>query len=292
MMQMQLYRRVPQGWAVLAVLGMVLMVGSSEARAQDEKKVGWFDEAELSLVATDGNAEAETLGFTNTLRRVWEDAEFSLKASGLRAESTTRTLRAVLEPSGTVRVFDESNTDLTAEHYSLSGRYRRQISERFFWFAGLGWERNEFAGFDPRISAEGGVGHQWFKTEKASFRTDYAVTYTHQEDVVPTPGRSEDFAGVRFAWDYRRQLTPSTEYTNTLQVDENLDDTSDLRADLNQAIAVAINKKLALKVSLQLLFDNQPAVEAVPIEPALEDVVLVELEELDSTLKVALVVHF
>jgi len=55
---------------------------------------------------------------------------------------------------------------------------------------------------------------------------------------------------------------------------------------------VAISERLALKVSLQLLYDNQPAVEAVPIEPALEDVVLVELEELDSTLKVALVVHF
>ena len=289
---MQRCGRVLRLLGILTILGMAILGIPSGAWAQDEKVLGWFDEAELSLVATDGNAEAETLGFKNTLRRVWEEAEFELKASGLRAESTTRTLRAVLEPSGMVRVFEESNTALTAEQYAVSGRYRHDISERLFWSAGAGWERNEFAGFDNRYSAQGGVGHQWFDNEKASFRTDYALTYTRQEDLVPTPGRSEDFLGLRFGWSYRRQLTASTEYTNGLTVDENLDDTADLRADLDQAIAVAISERLALKVSLQLLYDNQPAVEAVPVEPLLADAVLVELEELDSTLKVALVVKF
>ncbi len=277
------------GGLCLAICGCL----ATGLQAQEETtELGWFDEAELSLVATNGNAEAETLGFKNTLRRVWEEAEFTLKASGLRAESTTRRLRAVLEPSGGVGVFEENTSELTAENYALSGRYHHELTEALFWFVSAGWERNEFAGFANRYSAQGGVGHRWFEREKAGFRTDYSLTYTRQEDLVPTPERAEDFVGARFALEYRRQLTASTQYTNSLTVDENLEDTSDLRAELDQAIAVAISQRLALKVRLRLLYDHQPAVQAVSVEPALTDTVLVELEELDSTLQVALVVKF
>jgi hypothetical protein len=71
--------------------------------------------------------------------------------------------------------------------------------------------------------------------------------------------------------------------------------TDDLRLDTTNALAVATTDRLALKVSLQLLFDNEPAFAAVPIAgaaPPAPTTLLVELEDLDSILTAALVVSF
>ena len=49
----------------------------------------------------------------------------------------------------------------TAENYYLRGRYDRNITERFFWYGGVGWDRNEFAGIKNRMTVFGGVGNLW-----------------------------------------------------------------------------------------------------------------------------------
>ncbi len=114
--------------------------------------------------------------------------------------------------------------------------------------------------------------------------------------MVEAPGGSDTFLGIRLSWDFFKKLTATTSYTNVFIVDENLDDTSDLRADLDQSLAVAISPRLALKVSLRLLYDNQPSLEALPLflpdgSPSGESV-LVELDELDAIFTSALVINF
>lgn len=257
-----------------------------------EEGTGWKDKAELSYVVTSGNAESSTIGFKNTLTRAWDRSAFTLKAGGIRVETTTTTREALGTPDDfTVDETDDSAT--TAENYYLNGRYDRKITDRFFWYAGGGWDRNRFAGVDNRYVATGGVGNIWFDTDDRKFRTDYAVTFTDQEDVV---GGSESFVGARFSWEYLNKLGQNTEYENILVIDENLDDTSDLRADWTNAVAVSMNSRLALKVALQLLYDNEPSFVEVPLFSApgvpAGETVLAELDDLDSIFTVALVINF
>lgn len=278
------------GLASLFLAAVPPLFGQEEEAA--EATSPWTDVAEVSYVATGGNAEAETLSLRNTLAREWERAQFTLEAVALRAENTTLDPIAVGAP-GSFSVDERSRTELTAERYLLRGRYERSLTERRFWFAGGGWERNEFAGIANRFFAQGGVGNVWFDDDVSHFKTDYALTFTDQENVV---GGSESFAGVRFAWDYLRQLTPTTEYANLLILDGNADETSDYRADMINSIAVAMSDRLALKVSLQLFYDNLPSLRAVPLVGAdgvpTGETVNISLDELDSVFNVALVVNF
>ena len=46
-------------------------------------------------------------------------------------------------------------------------------------------------------------------------------------------------------------------------VDENVEDTEDLRVDWINSLTVSLSERLAFKTSLQLLFDNQPALLSV-----------------------------
>jgi len=74
-----------------------------------------------------------------------------------------------------------------------------------------------------------------------------------------------------------------------------LDDTEDYRADLVNTISVAMSKRLALKASFQLLFDNRPALTDIPLiggDSLDGSRVLVELDNLDSVLMVSLVTNF
>jgi putative salt-induced outer membrane protein YdiY len=264
--------------------------------AGKEAPAGWSDKGELSYVVTGGNAETSTVGFKNTLGRAWERSGFELKAGGIRAESTTTTRTAVGPSNTNFSVVEESTTDLTAENYFLNGRYDRKISEHVFWFAGAGWDRNRFAGVENRYAGVGGIGNIWVDSERVKFRTDYSATFTRQNDVVENPDAKEDFAGARLSSKLEVKFGQNGTYGNDTVIDENLDDTSDLRADMTNWVAVSMSTHLALKVSLQLLYDGQPSFAAIPREfplgTATGETVLVELDDLDTIFTTSLVLNF
>ena len=234
----------------------------------------------------------ETLSLRNTLVREWAEAVLTIEAAALRAENTTRSPVAVGDPTS-FTIDENKQTALTAESFLLRGRYERSLSKSRYWFVGAGWERNEFAGIADRLTALGGVGNVWFEGDDAHFKTDYAISFTDQKDLV---GGSESFAGVRLGWDYLRRLSATTTYVNLLLVDLNADETSDYRADMINSIAVSMSERLALKVSLQLLYDHLPSLTEVPLVGVdgaeTGNTVLVPLDDLDSVFNVALVVSF
>jgi putative salt-induced outer membrane protein YdiY len=258
----------------------------------------WSDAAEFGYVATAGNAQSTTLGFKNTLGRKWERSSFEVKTGGVRVSATTTTRTAVGPGPASFGVVEEKDTALSAENYFLNGRYDRTISGSVFWFAGGGWTRNRFAGVENRYEATGGIGNVWMDTDRAKFRTDYALSYTREDDVIRAPGVRDTFAGFRFSWKYEHRLGGTTTYGNDLVVDENLDDTSDLRGNMVNSVAVSMSRRLALKISLQSLYDHQPAFKEIPLLDAPPPggvrigTVLDRLDTLDTIFTASLVVTF
>ena len=281
--------------AAAALACAALIPALSSSLLAEEKKLGWSDTAELSLVVTGGNAETQTLGFKNQLRRTWQEALLAVNAGGIRAESTI--ISRAVDMSG--RELQDDATELTAEAYFLNGRYDRDITMRLFWHAGAGWERNRFAGIDNRYTFLGGLGSNWIDTEKVQWRTTYAATYTDQEDVATDPNVDDTFVGARLTSDYRLKIGSSSTFQDALVLDGNIDDSEDFRADWLNSLTVSISSHLALKVSLLILFDNQPSsilVDEVtlPFPPGTPtgNKALVELDETDTILTTSLVINY
>lgn len=292
-------RAMAAAWLAIALAAGVPLAAQDDAppeaegAAAAEEPAGWTGSGELGVVATSGNTETSSFSGRLEADREWASGTLRLTAAALRAEETESERRAVGATPDDVRIVETSESELTAESYSAAAQYDRELTERLFAFGSAGWERDELAGIADRFTVGTGLGHVWADREELSSRTSYGVTYTYEEG---TSGLEQDFAGLRVSWDYRRMLTETTTYTHAFVVNENLDDTDDLRADLLASIAVAMTERLALKVSGQVKLDNQPAFEAVPRElpdgtPA-GDTVLVELEEVDTVLSAALVVNF
>jgi putative salt-induced outer membrane protein YdiY len=256
--------------------------------AQDERPVGWKDAAEFTFVMTAGNASASTLGFKNTADHFWPNAQFQISFGGIRTQSGITARTASGSPSN-FTVSEDTETETTAENYFVRSRMDRNISEAAFLFGGANWDRNTFAGVQNRFGLAAGAGRAWLAEETRRFKTDLGLTYTVQDDVVENPEADDSFPGLRGSYEFFHKLTETTDFQSALVVDENLSQTSDTRADWTNSVAVAVSEKLALKTSLQILFDNEPAMIAVPLG---DDEVLTPLDKVDSIFTVALVVNF
>lgn len=261
--------------------------------AQDEATV-WDNSTEFAFVTTSGNASSSTLGLKSALTGTAAVSTFKLEIGGIRASSDF-TDRTAVGTASSFTVNEVVRSERSAENYFARSRFDRNLGDNaFFIFGGAGWERNTFAGFNNRFSFVAGIGDTWVNDERTLFKTDIGGTYTIQKDVDPTPGASDGFGGIRATAELKRDLSETTAFESLLVVDENLQNTDDLRFDWVSSIAVALTEGLAFKTSLQLLFDNDPALIGVPLfdgggTPAGTNV-LIPSNDLDSFLTVSLVI--
>jgi putative salt-induced outer membrane protein len=251
-----------KAWRWSALLVTVLLA-TVPAWAQDDEEPAknWSEEAEFSYVMTSGNSDTNTLGFKSKTTFEWTKSQFILRLGAIRGESQVGSRVAVGTP-GDFWVTDP-DTELTAENYYVDGRYERKITDKFYWYAGAGWMRNRFAGIENRSQLQGGVGNIWYDKERLKWKTDYAVTYTDQEDVVQIENNS--FAGLRVTSDLTVLIGKNTTYENDFLFDYDLETSENWHFNMLNALTVSMSKTLALKVGLQWIYFNDPALGVLPV---------------------------
>lgn len=279
----------PRAGLILLALGIAIAAPRA-VRAQDSTT--WENSTELSFVSTGGNASASTFGLKGTLSGTKGPNTLKIEVGGIRSSTDVTTRTATGTPTS-YTINETTITQVTAENYFARARYDRKM-DQVFTFAGVGWDRNTFAGIRNRYAVVAGVGRTFVDGESGHFKADVGGTYTIQKDVDPTPGAKEGFGGVRMNVDALRHLSSSADFASALIVDENLQTTDDFRTDWTNSISVALAKKLALKTSLQLLLDNQPSLLSVPLLAANGDpsgtMVSTPGDKLDRILTLTLVI--
>jgi len=276
------------GNGLILLSATILALLLSGPMGAQEKETGWKDVAELTYVMTGGNATSSTLGFKNTTDYLWSTAAFQLSLGGVRTQSGIVTRTATGTPED-FSISETTDTRTTAENYFVRSRLDRNLSENLFVFGGAGWDRNTFAGVENRYGFVAGAGRAWFAEDTRRLKADVGLTYTIQNDVVANPDVADSFMGLRGSYDYFRKVTGNTGFASVLVADENLKETSDFRADWTNSLTVSMSDRLALKTGLQLLFDNTPALVAVPLG---DGEVLTPLGKVDSLFTVAIVANF
>ena len=288
-------RQLPPLALVLALTALWLLPSSVQAQEEEEvdpATLRWVFTGQLSAVLSRGNSETTTFGLGATARREWERDKLLFEAGWVQVETGTITRTAVGSEDDFEVERSVANAK-TAENMFVRGRYDRRLSEKWFAYGALDWMRNTFAGIDSRFLVAVGGGTQWIESDRVDFSTNYAFTYSFQDDVVENPFVKTSFPGIRLGYDYRNQLTTSTEFTSKLVADQNLNEGKDQRVEFLNSIVVDINDILALKPSRLLQWRNQPSLSEVPLfTPGGVDTgltVLAPLRKLDTQFTLALV---
>jgi putative salt-induced outer membrane protein YdiY len=282
------------GRSTLIALCAVIAVGTPAVAAEAQKKP-WTDEANFGFVMTSGNADGTNLAFKNAFKYTWTNAELTFDAAALHAESTTRDITNPA-PYGTAVVTDTKAT--TASNYGLALMYRRNISERLYWYAGASWFQDFFAGIDDRYIAGGGVGYTFVKDARNLLKGEVGLDFTRQVPLAsppPEPTDTTDFFGMRGYLGYEFTISEKSKLTEDLNLFGNFDTTNAWRVNSVTAVTAGFTDNLALKVSYTVLYSNEPLTQYIA-PPAGAPVgspnALYTFEKTDTILAVALVVNF
>ena len=190
--------------ATLAWVALAATSGLAQGPDPDpnDELRGWSNATELSVVRTQGNAETQTFGFKNTLRRNWSAARLRLRVDGVRSRSDGERLLVVepglrflpgQRPAGFETDVARAGGAPDVEQYFIEGRAEVTISERFFWNAGTSWGRNHDAGIRNRYVSFAGVGNVWANGRELSFSTGYGVSYTNRDETEPDATKDDRF---------------------------------------------------------------------------------------------------
>jgi len=280
---------------VALILGSLLLVAPAargqEASAEDGPKLGWSNVADFGVVATSGNSSTLTGHIDDRLGYTWERAELVVRFGGLITKKTDDRF-AVGTPDDFMVVSDDQR-DLDTERYYVSGQYSRRISDRFYWLAGAGWDKDSGAGIESRTSVFAGVGNLWIDSDKVRFSTDYGLTYTNRVDEIEDPDRPRSYSEGRLTWDYRNQIAETTSIDSTMQVWTRLSDLADYRFNTINGVTTSLTKLLALRFSLQFIYQARPALEEIDLYEVAGGAVIgnavVRKSKLDSILNFSLV---
>jgi hypothetical protein len=98
--------------------------------------------------------------------------------------------------------------------------------------------------------------------ERRRFATSYGISYTDREEEKPDPEKDRLFAGARLGWDYMEQFNKGTTFENRFAANMNLSDPADYSLSTTSALTVSMASHVSLKVSLQWLYENEPALES------------------------------
>jgi len=270
----------------------VLLLADVPLRADEKKEPGLYMTGDVGFLWTSGNSEANSLGLKLDLTRLWSKQAFRFSAGALRQASSPTRIAVGTPTDYELEVLDPTTT---AEEYFARAAYDRQINDRLFYTLGAGWERRPFAGIDNRWMAGAGLGYALAMGEPTDFRAILGFTYTNEDPIVDDPTVESDFVGLRLSWDLKQVISSNTKLTHGFRFDQNLSESSDSRIDTDVALVVSINKVLALKAGMRLWFDNQPALEELPLfdpsGPPLGLTVPVRLKKVDTQASLSLVVN-
>src|SRR5262245_24273416 len=231
---------------------------------------GWYTSADLSAVVSNGNSDTFNIGATLNVRRQWLRTSWTTVASYTRNDVRDPQILGII--SGTTADVQKGDYVTKSEKIFGNTNFERRVTERFFWNIGATGERDEFAGLNSRFAGVAGVGMLWQSQNGDGFiKLGVAGTYTSQDEVVDDPETENQFAGIRGTIDGEKRFGDNKQhvFTSNLIVDENLQQTDDLRANWQNALAASLSQKLQLKVGLQLAYDNAPQLVDVPAVVAL-----------------------
>ena len=259
----------------------------------------WSNISNLSFVATDGNAQGQTLGFANDFTYKWGLSTLSIKASALRANSTVVS-RTAIGTSLSDAVLDEKRvTTTTAEMFGLGGRldHRLKGMEQLYGYTAANWERNRPAGLDSRSALTAGIGRIWADSDATKFRTDLGVGWTYERPLVIPAGFKQSYGTINVNAQFNQKLGTASLYTLDMAAIDNLSTSRDWQGSVKQALTVTMSARFALKVGYDLVYRNQPnliRVEAftTAVPPVSLGTISIPAKKTDSVFSTSLVVTF
>ena len=251
-------------WSVLIATIVVSTVSAPRAQGRDEQPAdGWTNVADIGLVMLAGNSSTRAIHLDDKLTGRWGDWLLDIRGGGLR--STERADRFALGTSQNFTIVAPSARDVDSARYYARGDAKHSLTSFAFWTAGVTWDRDTGAGIEHRTSVYTGPGTTWWDREGARLASDYSLSYTERQDEVVDPERTYNFVGSRLSVSWLQAFGADASFLNESIYWMSFQDTRDRNFDIKNTVTSHLNDLFALRIGLEFIYHNFPALEDVDL---------------------------
>lgn len=211
-------------------LALAALIVPAPAAAQDTL-TATFD---LGFVSTAGNTDITTLNVGEKLGYVTGPWAF--------AHATT----IVYGQSGGVETADQWKTGVRAD---------RRLVARLAAYGLASFERNPFAGIGRRMEEAAGLAYKLVTAPRDALDVEGGINFIQQRNLANV---TDTFAAGRAAFVFKHMLTTAAFFQQSAELLANLEATDDARVNSETSLVAPISKKLSMKASYLIRYDNQP----------------------------------
>jgi putative salt-induced outer membrane protein len=194
----------------------------------------WERSAEISMVATGGNTDTQTIGAG--LSVLWRPGLWSTRSRASFVRSVT-------------------DDEVTAESLVAELRQARTLSPRADVFARAEYLVDRFAGISDRITVEGGFGWQLLQHPAHSIKVDGGGGVTHEARLTD---ESLTFASATLTSIYQWRISPATTLNEQAIFSTDVAEFGNWRLQNGLNLAHNLSRILTVRMSHELKHVNRP----------------------------------
>lgn len=210
--------------------------------------------AELGGTVSTGNTDFYTLSSTLDGSRKWEHNQLGIKAGLVHGRGLVDANgNGTLEPSERA-----AGRQINAQKTFADARYDRFFGEKNSLYVLGGALGDPLSGYDLRTHEQVGYSRLIIATDDTKLRTEIGADWAQEDLVAGVDPNTASVVAARVLFGFTHTFNDNVAFDESLEMFENVLDPSDLRAINTLSVTASISKKLSLKASHLLTFDNQP----------------------------------
>lgn len=239
---------------------------ASVALAEDPEIVG-TEEAGQAFEEAEADLSAELGGSVSTGNTQFYNVSFGLmgayKARRNKIGFTATSLlgRSVVDQGGD-GILDEADRaagyQTTAQRAIADLRYDRFLGDRISAYFLAGALIDRFAGYDLRSHEQIGVSYLFVDAEATKFVGELGFDWAQENYKEGVDPNYQDVFAARLMAGFSHDFNENVGFANTLELFPNVVVLEDLRLVNQASFSAKLTEALSLRLSHELLFDNQP----------------------------------
>lgn len=251
------------------MIHLLISLAAAQDFEETDKELTEAEEAQANLSAefgaslTTGNTDYWTVQSTLAGGYRWNANKISIVAGALSGKG-----RVDGDGDGLLSD-DELKLDRVdnARKYYADGRYDRYLGKEKSSIYVLGGALHDpFSGYDLRTHEQVGYSRLLVNSDSTELVVEIGVDYAQENYVAGVDPNSANVLAGRLMLGLSHQLSESVAFTDRVEVYEAPLNPADVRVLNQAALNVGLNDKLALKLSHQLTYDNQPVEGYRPLD--------------------------
>jgi len=221
----------------MLALGGCLLASATPAGAQAVEPTEppkWETSAALGFTLTDGNSDS--ILFTGDIRteRKWSHDEIRLRAEGAYGESE-----------------DVKNNEMARG----TAQWDHLFTERFYSFLRFEALHDAIADVEYRLTLSGGPGYYFIKNDRTLLSAEVGPGFIHEK----LGSGEDDYITLRAGERFQYKISDRARFFQSLEYLPQIDDFENYLLNFEAGVEADITKKVALRVTFQDTYDNQPA---------------------------------